>query len=137
MITQPNNDTLAPGANFRYLRWVAVVVGLVVVIIGFAALLLPTLDPLTSEEGWLERMSVVFWSFSVLVALATLHRWSARPDRLVAGWTAMLALLADLRELDLHVLLNPKHLGSYGVRFRIDWWLNGHVSFWLKFGWMR
>ena len=136
MNTQPSHNTPAPGGSFRYLRWVAVVGGFAVVVIGTAALLLPTLHPLVSEEGWLERLSWVFWLLSVIVALATLRRWPTRPDRLLAGWTALVALLAFLRELDLHVFLNPKHLGSYAVRYRIDWWLNGDVSFWLKIGWL-
>jgi hypothetical protein len=136
MNTQLSHDTPVPGANFRYLRWVAVVGGVAVVAIGVAALLLPTLHPLVSEDGWLESLSWGFWLLSAIVALATLRRWPTRPDRLLAGWTALVALLAFLRELDLHVFLNPKHLGNYAVRYRIDWWLNGDVSFWLKIGWL-
>lgn len=136
MNLKANYDRSAPGANFGYLRWVAAVTGIVVIIIGLAAWMLPSLHPLVSEEGWLENLSLVFWGLTIITALATLRRWPTRPDRLLAGWTVLVASLAFCRELDLHVWLNPKHLGSYAVRYRIDWWLNGDVSLWLKLGWL-
>lgn len=52
-----------------------------------------------------------------------------------------LAILMGIRELDLHVLLNPgniHHLGlgpEQAVRFRIDWWLDAGVSAGLKAVW--
>jgi hypothetical protein len=47
----------------------------------------------------------------------------------------VLALLAGLRELDAHIMLNPESLGSLGVRYRLDWWTDPGVPWVLKAGW--
>lgn len=54
------------------------------------------------------------------------------------GWPAFLgvaALMVFAREADVWMLLNPKHFGEFGVRYRLDWWINGGVALWLKLAW--
>jgi hypothetical protein len=91
--------------------------------------------PLSTEGGVLELLSLFCWGGAVLLAIVAILPKRAQTDRLMAGWTGLLALIAFVRELDLHVALNPEVLGSFGVRYRIDWWLDGDVSLWLKLGW--
>lgn len=60
---------------------------------------------------------------------------------LLGWWLGVAAGLAAMRELDLHVLLNPTNIHYFGlepeqaVRFRLDWWTNGSVSPVLKACW--
>jgi hypothetical protein len=93
-------------------------------------------DVLYREDGVLEDITVGIWFLSALLAVWTTIRFNNPNTRLMAVWTGWLALLAALRELDLHIWLNPKHLGEYGVRYRIDWWLSMETSVWLRLGWL-
>jgi hypothetical protein len=101
-----------------------------------AAAPFPVPDLLYRENGVLEMLSAAAWIFSTFASLLALRRCPDRASRLFALWTAWLAALAALRELDLHVYLNPQHLGSLGVRYRLDWWLDGRVSPAIKLGWI-
>lgn len=47
----------------------------------------------------------------------------------------IITAVAAAREMDAHVLLNPETIGEFGVRYRIDWWLDGDVSFLRKLTW--
>lgn len=74
----------------------------------------------------------------VAVVAAVLMAVFVRLPRICHRRTLLLGLFALAclaRELDLHVALNPEHFGRYGVRYRIDWWLDGGVSLLLKLGW--
>lgn len=126
---------LIPGSRFRYLRWAAVALVIAVIGVGGAALVLPSTTALSSERGFLEITSCFFWLVAALAAGATIFRWSERADRLTGVWMGCVALLACLRELDAHIYLNPDYFGRFGVRYRVDWWLDGNVSLWLKLGW--
>jgi hypothetical protein len=77
-----------------------------------------------------------FWAVAIIFSLATIYRQRERNDRLLAMCLGTAALLAGLRELDLHHALGPDVLGDYGMRFRIAWWLDGDVNFALKVGWL-
>jgi hypothetical protein len=112
-----------------------VAIATVVVIVTVSAFFPRFLKPLSREGGVMEMLSLVCWAVAMWLAGVAFLKQRTSPDRLAAGWTGLLALLAFLRELDLHVALNPEVLGPYGVRYRIDWWLDGRVSFWLKLGW--
>jgi hypothetical protein len=83
----------------------------------------------------LEDVSLGFWILSCCLALALAIRSSCLTSRHMALWTGWVAVLAALRELDLQVWLNPQHLGALGVRYRLDWWMSGKVSLWLRLGW--
>lgn len=123
-------------AHWKYLRPIGIIVGIVAVLVAAGHWLSPESDALYREDGVLEDITVGLWFLSVLMALGTAIKFSNSGTRLMAIWTGWLALLAALRELDLHIWLNPKHLGEYGVRYRIDWWLSTEVSVWLRLGWL-
>ena len=90
---------------------------------------------LHQEQGVIERLSLLFWALSGLVAAWGAARATHRAVRLLAIWLGSLAVLAALREMDAHILVNPRYLGDLGVRFRLDWWTDGNVRVWLKLGW--
>jgi hypothetical protein len=90
---------------------------------------------LYEEHGIYESASVVFLLGAVVVARAGLRQVHSGQSRVTLVWLAGLALLAAMRELDMHILLNPEYLSSMGVRYRIDWWLDGDVSLGLKAFW--
>lgn len=88
------------------------------------------------ESGIIETAQLIIWLASGLIALTTAltSRDPQRRAPLLA--LGVLALVAAAREYDLHIYLNPETLGEYGVRYRIDWILDGSVPFWLKAGWI-
>jgi hypothetical protein len=121
--------------RFGYLRpsLIAAAVGFGVVLL--AAALVPKGVELQKEGGVLESLSVLLWALAAAIAFGATLRKRLTDDRWLAFWMGCIAVLAGLRELDLHVWLNPDHLGSWGVRFRLDWWLGGAASPWFKLGW--
>jgi hypothetical protein len=129
-------DPTVPQAGFRYLRWVALTLGIIVLIVVGAAQFVPSLRTLSREGGVIEMLSMGFWAVAIIFSLATIYRRRERNDRLLAMCLGTAALLAGLRELDLHHALGPDVLGDYGMRFRIAWWLDGDVNFALKVGWL-
>jgi hypothetical protein len=132
----PPPDSPVPGTNFRYLRWVAVPLAIVVLVLIVAAQFVPSLRSLSREGGLIETLSVISWGIAIVFSLGAALRWEAFADRLLALWLGSIALLAGLRELDFHHALGPDRLGAYGMRFRISWWLDGNVSLTLKAGWL-
>lgn len=133
--SQAQGGTCASGGRFRYVRWAAALTTGTALLVTVTAVLLPSSRVLYREDGVLEDLSVVCWVLSGLAALWAVVRAGGRESRLMAAWTGWVATLAALRELDAHILLNPQHLGAWGVRYRLDWWTNGSVSVWLKLGW--
>lgn len=97
---------------------------------------LPPGQSIHQENGLLEDVSVCLWAASMITAFWASVRGLDSQARLLAFWSGWVALLAGLRELDMHILLNPVHLGTWGVRYRIDWWLNGEISPVLKLVWL-
>jgi hypothetical protein len=87
------------------------------------------------EDGPIERASVGLWFSSAVLALGMLPACPTRPGRWSCVLLGVLALLAGLRELDAHIMLNPESLGSLGVRYRLDWWTDPGVPWVLKAGW--
>lgn len=87
------------------------------------------------EGGYIEWVQVGFWVVCILSAtvLVAIHRH--RQYRLHTLWLGIIAVVAAARELDLHEALNPETLGDLGVRYRIDWVLDGSVPIWLKAMW--
>ena len=70
------------------------------------------------------------WALSAVVALATASAPRRPLDRAVAAWLGILALLALVRELDLHELLQV----STPIHFRPRWLLESDASLWWKAG---
>lgn len=91
---------------------------------------------LWGEGGLVETAQFWIWVASALIALAI--AFTARDPERRAPLLALgvVAILAAARENDLHIYLNPETLGPYGVRYRIDWLLDGAVPIWLKGGWL-
>lgn len=88
------------------------------------------------EGGLIETMQSAL--LLVAVGTATVMTAVAGGSTVCRRRTMLLGLIAMLllaRELDWHVALNPEWLGEFGVRYRIDWWLDGTVAWSLKLGW--
>lgn len=129
------SESPVPGARFRYLRWAGLVLASVVLVVGIATQTVISVEDIIQEGGFLEALSVSFWFVAILFSLGAIFLWRERDDRLTAAWMGVIALMAGLRELDLHHFIRPDYLNSYGVHFRIKWWLDGNVSLALKTGW--
>jgi hypothetical protein len=91
---------------------------------------------LLGEDGFFEVGSVVVYAVLSLMCVGCALRVERREGRLAAAWLAWMALLACLRELDAHVVLNPAYLGEWGVRYRMDWWLRDSTPLGLKLSWL-
>jgi len=117
----------------RLAAWLTVIA---VTLLGLAYLLVDQPAQLHAEDGWIEWLSVGFWTISLVACLAGVRRHARPLDRMVFAWLAWLSLLAATRELDLHVLLNPQHLGGLGVRYRLSWFLAIDENLALRIGWL-
>ncbi len=91
---------------------------------------------LWGESGLIEVAQLWVWVASALIALAVAFTAKDAERRAPLLALGVLAILAAAREIDLHIHLNPETLGPYGVRYRIDWLLNGEVPIWLRGGWL-
>lgn len=91
---------------------------------------------LTAENGAIESYQLGLWTMSILSAIVVSLRVSDRQAKWGTIALGVLAVGALARELDLHIYLNPNMIGDWGVRYRIDWWLDRGVSFWLKLMWV-
>lgn len=109
----------------------------VLAVAGVMALLLP-LNAVVREGGPLETLHLLCWCAASVAAfvLAGLGGLPAR-ERVLRCWLGLLALLAAARELDLHEKLNPERgpLGDWGVRYRLDWWLDPAMPLGAKLVW--
>jgi hypothetical protein len=77
-----------------------------------------------SEGGLVETLQFGSWIMVALLAIFAALRHRGRRDASFALWVAVVAGVCALRELDAHIYLNPETMGSWGVRYRIDWWLD-------------
>jgi hypothetical protein len=99
---------------------------LVVVLIPVCVAYMISSDParLHEEGGVIETLSVIFWVAAALLYVMALFRLFNRLDRLVFKWFCLICSLAAARELDVQILLRPKHFGRYGVYDRFDWFFS-------------
>ena len=88
-----------------------------------------------AEGGLIERCQASLWAVSIFAAAFVYVSVSEPRERCSALLLGSLALGALLREWDAHTALNPENLGSLGVRYRLDWWLDASVSLPLKLAW--
>lgn len=113
-----------------------VAVFIVLVVVGVAAGVVAGLElPTFEEDGPVERAQIVLWAIASIAGVALSLSATRRSTRAILLLLATLAALAVARELDAHIYLNPEKLGDMGVRYRIDWWLDGGVSPMLKAMW--
>lgn len=94
-----------------------------------------------AETVLVEIFQPKIWAIGAVFAAVAALVQTRRRGVLTAAWMGTLAILMGIRELDLHVLLNPgniHHLGlgpEQAVRFRIDWWLDTGIPVGLKLVW--
>lgn len=88
------------------------------------------------EDGVFEIAQVVVWGLSCVSAVVVATRITHGPSRWGTVLLGVFAFFAMLRELDAHIALNPQRLGAWGVRYRIDWWLDGSVPVMIKAVWV-
>jgi hypothetical protein len=109
-----------------------------------AILVRPTLDlPTVAYEDMRLLEVPQAWLWLVVAVLAGMGalRQTHRRGLLLLTWLGVIAVLAGLREMDLHVLLNPEHSHWLGiapesaVRFRSRWWLEGPAPVTVRFAW--
>jgi hypothetical protein len=100
------------------------------------------LEEVVPERDWLlETAQVWLWLITAIVAAVGCLLQPTRRGLLLLTWIAALGLFAGLRELDLHVLVNPKNIHLLGlseeqaVRFRSRWWLEGQAPLSVRLGW--
>jgi hypothetical protein len=84
---------------------------------------------LFSEGHVVQAAQAVVWALSAIVAFATASSRRGL-DGGVSAWLGVLALLALLRELDLHELLHA----TTPIHFRLRWLLESDTSIWWKAG---
>lgn len=113
---------------------ILVLSGVTIAVVGVVAGLVSSVGT-DNEHGPLEMAQFALWAYAVLLGLISSGRLRDRTARMFTVWLGVLACLAAARELDLHETLNPEILGAWGVRYRIDWWLDFSVPFLLKFFW--
>jgi hypothetical protein len=123
---------------FGYVRLAGVLLSLVLIPLCVAQMIMSSAPArLYAEGGVTETLSVIFWIGAVLLCLRALFHWHDRLDQLIFKWLCLISGLSAARELDAHILLNPKHFGQYGVRYRIDWFFSNkfEASILLKLMW--
>lgn len=93
------------------------------------------LAPPREEGGVLELTQAAVLGTAVLLSAVAAVRLPAGPARAWSALLCLLALLAYAREADFHIVLNPRYLGAWGLRYRLDWWLSGEVALSVKLAW--
>lgn len=91
--------------------------------------------PPFAENGPVETAQFTLWIGAALFALILALPQRTFADRAAMVTVGIAAAAAAAREIDAHVLLNPETIGDFGVRYRIDWWLDGSVSPLRKLAW--
>jgi hypothetical protein len=111
-----------------YLTLAAALSAAVVVPLALASALTSERARLYAEGGVVESLSAACWLLVLVLSPLAARRHAVRLDRLLFAWLIVFSVLAGARELDLHVLLNPSHLGELGVRYRITWFFARDVN---------
>lgn len=136
---RPVPPALRPGSPPVSRRSVALAVGggaaLAVVLAGAYALA-PDWRGVADEDGVIEVLQVVVMAAGSLAAFvrALLPGQTGR-RRAWRVWLGVVGALVVAREFDLHKVLNPESLGTWGVRYRLDWWTDLSVPIGLKLLW--
>jgi len=114
-----------PPRVFGWRVWVASLFLLPVLFAGAAVSYLVADDPIQvhAEVGFIEWAQTGVLGACVVLAALLAKRWQAERAA-AAAWRGVIAFLAFVREQDLHEPLHPETLGSLGLHFRLDWWLD-------------
>lgn len=124
--TRAAHRRVKPGAWFL-VPALALVVGATIAWFGSIDLL--------REGGPVEQLQILGWGLAVWVGWFGGGRRRSIQARLWLVGMGTVASAALARELDLHIALNPETLGAWGVRYRIDWWLDAGVPALAKLAW--
>lgn len=101
-----------------------------------SVLLLKGLQPAHEEGGVLELTQASVLGVAVLLGAVGTVRLPPGSGRAWGFMLTLFALAAYAREADAHIVLNPRYLDEWGMRYRIDWWFDGQVSPAVKLGWL-
>jgi hypothetical protein len=127
-----------PGLRARAWRpaWALGAAAAIVCFLAIGYAVTPVWHDFHAENGPEEVVQAGLWFAAAAVSLSAVLA-GGRPwnDRLGVAWLGALALTAGARELDLHTKLNPETLGEWGVRYRMDWWLDFSVPLSVKLLW--
>ncbi len=131
-------DIKGPPYRFGYLGYAASVVAAasLSLVLLYLSLGLSGRSFFIEEGGPLEWLQIVLWLLSCGLGFALFLRARTPLDRMTAFWLTVVGLLAMAREFDAQVLLNPETIGSWGLRYRIDWWLSTDASVLLRLFWL-
>lgn len=117
-------------------RWVWAIWAVLPILAGAMISVIGGDQTVVAEGGHIESMQVGLLVVTAVVAFLFAQRIKNRQSSSMTCLLGVFALLAMARELDLHVWLNPEKLGDWGVRYRIDWWLDGQVPIKIKLVWL-
>jgi len=120
---------------FGYFKIAGVVLACLLIPLWIAYVLSTDPTQLHAEDGIIEWLSVGCWIAAILICFLALLRHHSQGDRLVFWWCVLICALAAARELDAHVLLNPKYLGQFGVHYKPRWFLSSEVNILLRLSW--
>ena len=111
--------------------WCAATLALVGLVVAY-----PLPHALVREYGPLELIQAGCWWGAAAVAFFSsgFGRHGLR-GRALLGWLGVVSALAFAREFDMHESLNPETLGDWGVRYRVDWWIDASVPLTIKAFW--
>lgn len=123
-------------AGKRLRTFTAIPAGAGVIAVAIMALLRSgmELDHVVAEEGVLELFHPWGWAICGTISAIGCWRGGVRRDVWFFFWTAFLSMIAGMRELDLHVVVNPDNIHLLGlsrdhaVRFRSRWWLSAETG---------
>lgn len=133
--------SLPAGIRLRVGATIAAALGVVLVMV--AALIRSKIElrHVVAEEGVLELVHPWNWTACTILAAFGCFRPNARRDTCFFYWVSFLCMLAGLRELDYHVVLNPENIHLIGLspehalHFRIDWWSDHDTPLAVRLGW--
>lgn len=140
--TEANRYLSRPaGKRLRTLSALLAAAGVLAVVITAILRSRMELDHVVAEEGVLELFHP--WGWAICGAISALGCWrgGARRDVWFFFWTAFLSMIAGMRELDLHVVVNPDNIHMLGlsrdhaVRFRSRWWLSAETGVVTRLAW--
>ena len=122
-----------PDSPYRLLR-IALIVTLLVAA-AVTAIASAGRIPVFQENGPVEIAQLELWIGAALFAFILAVPQRRISDKAALALVGIAAAAAAAREIDAHILLNPETIGSLGVRYRIDWWLDADVALLRKLTW--
>ncbi|MEL6498828.1 MAG: hypothetical protein AAFZ67_13990 [Planctomycetota bacterium] len=125
--------SIQPAAPLRKLRTALIVTLLITAAV--TAVASAGRVPAFQENGPVEIAQLELWIGAALFAFILAVPQTRISDKAALALVGLAAAAAAAREIDAHILLNPETIGSLGVRYRIDWWLDADVAILRKLAW--